>query len=284
MRRTAGFTLTELAVVMVIVGFLMGSLMYTFSAQIEQRNYDETRRRLDQARELLLAYAIVNGRLPCPARSTSSGLEQRDSATGQCTSGGVEDYYGGTLTSGAIGGLLPAATIGFQQTDPSGFALDAFNNRIRYAVSKTIDSTTCTVSATYHFTNATSLRTNGIACQPRDLQICKTSVGSPTSLLATAGSERCGGTSGDNALITSGLVAALVFSTGKNANASTGGSGADEQTNLKTNTSLSPLINAIFVYHPPTSSDYVYGEFDDQFTWITPGELYGKLISAGVLP
>ncbi len=26
------------------------------------------------------------------------------------------------------------------------------------------------------------------------------------------------------------------------------------------------------------------GEFDDQFTWITMGELYGKLIAAGVLP
>src|SRR5258707_6905415 len=67
-----GFTLTELAVVMAIVAFLLGSLMYTLSAQVEQRNFEETRRRLELARELLLSFAITNGRLPCPARSAAT--------------------------------------------------------------------------------------------------------------------------------------------------------------------------------------------------------------------
>ncbi len=39
-----------------------------------------------------------------------------------------------------------------------------------------------------------------------------------------------------------------------------------------------------FVFHTPTPSTAANGEFDDQFTWITAGELYGKLIAAGVLP
>src|SRR6266571_3407425 len=89
-----GFTLVELAVVLAIVGLLLGSLMYTLSAQVEQRNFEETRRRLEQARELVLAFAIVNGRLPCPARSNSSGFEARDATNGNCTSGGLDDYYG----------------------------------------------------------------------------------------------------------------------------------------------------------------------------------------------
>ena len=63
--RSQGFSLVELAVVMTIVAFLLGGLLYTLSAQTEQRNFEETRRRLDQARELILAFAIVNGRLPC---------------------------------------------------------------------------------------------------------------------------------------------------------------------------------------------------------------------------
>ena len=42
--------------------------------------------------------------------------------------------------------------------------------------------------------------------------------------------------------------------------------------------------NATFVSHVPASSSASNGEFDDQFTWITVGELYGKLIAAGVLP
>src|SRR5713226_3898267 len=93
-----GFTLVELAVVLAIVGLLLGSLMYTLSAQTEQRNFEETRRRLEQARELVLSFAIVNGRLPCPARSaataapvTVAGDEVRD-ASGQCTGDGVVDY------------------------------------------------------------------------------------------------------------------------------------------------------------------------------------------------
>src|SRR3954469_16972550 len=99
--RTVGFTLVELAVVLAIVALLLSGLMYTLSAQVEQRGYEETRRRLNLARDLLLGYALVNGRLPCPARSTSAGFEARDATTGQCTSGGVEDYYGGALSGGA---------------------------------------------------------------------------------------------------------------------------------------------------------------------------------------
>ena len=41
-RRSPGFTLVELAVVLTIVAFLLASLMYTFSAQIDQRNLDAT--------------------------------------------------------------------------------------------------------------------------------------------------------------------------------------------------------------------------------------------------
>src|SRR3954470_6730173 len=89
-RSTAGFTLTELAIVTMIVSLLLASLMYTLAAQTEQRNMDDTRRRLEQARDLVLAFALVNGRLPCPARytssaSNSSGLESFCTAgTGTC--------------------------------------------------------------------------------------------------------------------------------------------------------------------------------------------------------
>ena len=42
--------------------------------------------------------------------------------------------------------------------------------------------------------------------------------------------------------------------------------------------------NRTFVFHPPTPSDFANGEFDDQLTWITVGEFYGRLVAAGVLP
>jgi prepilin-type N-terminal cleavage/methylation domain-containing protein len=270
MARQRGFTLTELAVVMTVVAFLLASLMYTLSAQTDQRNYLETQRRLEQARELVLSFALINGRLPCPARSTSSGTEVRDTTTGQCTNGSVEDYYGGTLSGAVTGGLLPAVTLGATQIDPSGFALDAWGNRIRYAVAKSIAAGTCSGAfANPHWVSAANMKANGIACQPGDLLICKSSTGITSSA--------CGG--GTNQLMSQSLVVVIIFSTGKNTTSS-GGSGVDEAANLNGAGNADP----VFVYHPPTGSDFGNGEFDDQFTWITVGELYGKLIAAGVLP
>ena len=45
-RRSAAFTLVEVAVVLAIVALLLGSLMYTLSAQVEQRDFEDSRRRL----------------------------------------------------------------------------------------------------------------------------------------------------------------------------------------------------------------------------------------------
>jgi prepilin-type N-terminal cleavage/methylation domain-containing protein len=266
-----GFSLVELAIVMAIVAFLLGGLMFTLSAQTEQRSIEETRRRLEMARDLVLAFAVVNGRLPCPARSTSAGAEARDTTTGQCTSGGIEDYYGGTLTGGATGGLLPAQTIGYQQVDSAGFAVDAWQNRIRYAVAKTTAASTCSGTPTApHFVNAANMKTNGIACQPGDLLVCKSATGITTTT--------CGVGTG-NQVMTTGLVVAIFFSTGKNG--ASGAAGADEAANLDVAVGSG---NPIFVYHTPAPSTATNGEFDDQMIWITVGELYGKLIAAGQLP
>jgi prepilin-type N-terminal cleavage/methylation domain-containing protein len=270
LRVATGFTLVELAVVLTIVGFLLASLMYTLSAQTEQRNFEETRRRLEQARELVLSFAIVNGRLPCPARSNGVGAEVRDVASGRCWDGALEDYYGGALAGGVTGGLLPAATIGYQQVDATGLAVDAWGNRIRYAVAKSIAAGTCAGAFTNpHWVNATNIKANGLACQPGDLLICK----SATGITPTA----CGGAA--NQIMSQSLVVAIIYSTGKNG-ATSGGGGVDEAANLNGGGNTDP----IFVHHTPTPSDAANGEFDDQFTWITVGELYGKLIAAGVLP
>jgi prepilin-type N-terminal cleavage/methylation domain-containing protein len=273
-----GFSLVELAVVMVILGFLMGGLFFTLSTQTEQRSFEETRRRLDQARELLLAFALINGRLPCPARSaataspvTVAGDEVRTvgATPTDCIGDAVTDHYGGA-SGGVTLGLLPARAIGFQQLDSAGFAIDAWGNRIRYAVARTI--TNCSgSSATPHFTNATNLKNNGISCQSNDLLICRSATGSGMN---EAGSPPTCGASGGNQIMTSGLVVAIVFSTGKNG--SVGGTGADEAENLDG--------GALFVWHAPASSNATNGEFDDQMTWITVGELYGKLIAGGQLP
>ena len=266
--------------VLTIVALLLSSLLFTLSAQVDQRNFEETRRRLDQARELVLSYAIVKGRLPCPARYTSSashsqGMESfcttaATSSTSTCVGAETTAEQSHGTCSNHYDGYLPAATLGTGQVDSDGFAVDAWGNRIRYAVARknTNCSGTQTPPNTYTtmFTSKTYLQQYGISCQPDDLLVCKSATGITSSA--------CGGAA--NQIMSQSLVIAIAFSTGKNATATTGGTGTDEAANLNG--------DAIFVWHSPTPSDYSNGEFDDQFTWITVGEAYGKLIAAGVLP
>jgi prepilin-type N-terminal cleavage/methylation domain-containing protein len=246
--RSRGFTLTELAVVFAIASLLLAAGLYTLSAQTDQRHFEETRRRLEAARDLLLGFAIVNGRLPCPATAATSGDEA--------------PAGGGTCTS-AYGGFLPARSIGFQVTDSAGFAIDAWGNRIRYAVSSATPA--CAASPTVpHFTSAANMRTNGITCQPNDLVVCRQSPAVVTATSCDAGTS----------VTNQGIVVAIAFSTGKNG--ATGGTGVNEARNLDN--------NALFVSRTPDPTGAAGGEFDDQMTWITVGELYGKLIAADVLP
>ncbi len=249
-RATRGFTLVELGVVMMIVALLLGGMMYTLSVQIEQRNFEETRGRLEAARELLLSYAIVNGRLPCPATAASSG-DEAPLMTGICTN--------------PYGGFLPARTIGYQVVDAGGYAIDSWQNRIRYAVSSAA-LTGCAGSSTLpHFTNMTNLKANGITCQPNDLVVCKSSTGITATICGPAA----------NALTNQTVVVAIVYSIGKNGSLACA-TCVDEAANTNG--------DRVFVSHTLAPAGATNGEFDDYLMWITVGELYGRLISAGVLP
>jgi prepilin-type N-terminal cleavage/methylation domain-containing protein len=246
--RERGFTLTELAVVFVIISLLLATALFTLSAQTEQRQFQETRQRLDAARELLLAFAVANGRLPCPATSASSGFEAPVGGATACTT--------------QYGGWLPARTIGYQIMDTAGYAVDPWGNRIRYAVSNVL--TGCAGTTTLpHFTNSVNLRTNGITCQPNDLVVCQSATGITATTCGTA-----------FALTNQTTLVAVVFSVGKNG--ATGSGGIDEAANVNG--------DRVFVWHTPSPVGATNGAFDDQMTWITVGELYGKLISSGLLP
>jgi prepilin-type N-terminal cleavage/methylation domain-containing protein len=118
-RRSSGFTLIELAVVLAIFGLLLGILVVPLSTQVDQSRIAETERQLAAVREALIGFAIANGRLPCPANP----------ATPTGTAGaGAEQRTPPTCTGGVVEGVLPWAALGVPETDPWG-------RRLTYRVS-----------------------------------------------------------------------------------------------------------------------------------------------------
>ncbi|WP_426323570.1 type II secretion system protein [Pseudoduganella sp. R-43] len=102
MRKQTAFTLVEMAIVLVIVGLLLGGMLAPLSAQMEQRRTADTSRALEEARDALAGFAARNGYLPCPAISASNGLEDRS----------------GTRCSNERRlGFLPWATLGLPKLD-----------------------------------------------------------------------------------------------------------------------------------------------------------------------
>jgi len=69
-----GFTLIEMAVVMLIIGLLLGGLLMPLSEQVNHEKYRETEKVLNNVREALMGFALDQQRLPCPD-TTGDGVE-----------------------------------------------------------------------------------------------------------------------------------------------------------------------------------------------------------------
>jgi prepilin-type N-terminal cleavage/methylation domain-containing protein len=102
--KNKGFTLVELAVVVAIIALLLGTLLVPLTTQVEQRNITHTQKQLEEVREALLGYAMVNGRLPRPALSDTDGRERGTACADarECT------------------GLIPWVTLGLPKSDAWG--------------------------------------------------------------------------------------------------------------------------------------------------------------------
>lgn len=214
-----GFTLVEIAIVLLIVTILMAGLIPTISSQMEQRQNSETRKQLEEIQQALIGFAIINERLPCPASTTSNGLEDPVVVTGTCTL--------------PFSGFIPAATLGLAPTNSQGLVVDAWNNPIRYAV---------TTSYANAFTTASGMKSIWSSSITLDLKVCTTATGISATACAA-------GTS-----LSSNGVPAVIFSTGKNGG--NGGSNPDEAANLHTGATIN---NKTFVSHEstPTFDDQV---------------------------
>lgn len=121
--RTRGFSLIELAVVLVIIGLMLGGLLVPLSTQMETDKRKETTATLASIREALIGFSIINKRLPCPD-TNQDGIEN-------CSL----TQPNGTLS------FLPYADLGVSPTD-------AWGNTWRYMVTKVYTVTPITTATT----------------------------------------------------------------------------------------------------------------------------------------
>lgn len=291
--RGAGFTLIEMAVVLVIVGLLLGGLLVPFTMQIEQRNIAETRATIENVKEALIGYAMANGRFPCPAVAPGAGITAVESlsattatpaastANGVCT-GAVDG-----VVSTSFDGFVPGVTLGITPTNASGYVLDAWNNPIRYSIAAITDD--APANYTYIFTKSNGIKNaNAATCAPNCgmswiiskslLHVCNAT---PTAVAGAAAIDCItGGVAGTIPLATNNVAGTLggavlvVYSLGKNW--ATGGTGKDEAANING--------DPVFVSHVPASNGAANGEFDDIVSWIAPGTVFNRLVQAGQLP
>ncbi len=268
--RHAGFSLLEIAIVMIIVAILLTTIGVPLSAQVEAKRTEETRRMLEEAKEALLGFAMANGRFPCPAfanaTSNSAGRESFCvAASGACAGSETQVVQTHGNCSNFYSGFLPAATLGLSSLDSEGFLVDAWNNqsnRVRYAVfGGTVGAGTFPFTSSANPTAMQLATISVLGATGTDyLQICN----SGTGVTATT----CGGAA--NTLTTKAPI--VVYSLGPNA--AEGATGTDESKNTDG--------NIVFVSHTPTAGSS--NEFDDIFTWIPISTIIKKMLDAGKLP
>ena len=102
-----GFSLVEMAVVLVILGLILSSLLLPFATQIDLSKYAENRKAMNDVKEAIIGFGISNGYLPCPAISALNGAEDRNIATGGCN-------------GSKRNGFIPWATLGLPKLDTWG--------------------------------------------------------------------------------------------------------------------------------------------------------------------
>ena len=133
-----GFTLIEIAVVLVIFGIIATAGLRIATAALTTAGYRDTRQKLVVIKEALVAYLRANNRLPCP--DTKNGFYNTPSPTNVLftlsappdgienrnqTSGTVPDT---TAACDSTFGLLPYATLGLSAET----ATDGFGNFFSY--------------------------------------------------------------------------------------------------------------------------------------------------------
>jgi prepilin-type N-terminal cleavage/methylation domain-containing protein len=119
--KNRGFTLVEIAVVLIIMALLTTGALSMFNSLRLKQRYTDTRANLDKIEIALANFVTVNGRLPCPA---DGSIATTNSVTG------IEQRIPGGCSNSELTGVVPWRTIGLSEDD----SMDGWYRRFTYRV------------------------------------------------------------------------------------------------------------------------------------------------------
>lgn len=252
-----GFSLIELAIVLFIISLMLSTFLSPLSTSLEQRDREKTAELLEEVRESLIGYALVNGHFPCPDCPTA-GITANCGSAALTVGDGIEDgVVAGVGTSPRAANFTNCATsegnLPWTTLDVAGN--DAWGNRFVYRV---VDEFADDIDGT------------GIALVP------------PTCVNPAVNVSFCLNSANDvgltindeNGVAVAAGVPAIVVSIGNNSDVLLANLSATEAENQDLDTTF-------------ISSDYnsqTGTEFDDLLTWISPQLLMYQMVRAERLP
>ena len=145
-----GFTLLEMAVVMVVLGLILGGILIPLSTQMEKQDRDATQSVLEEIQEALIGYTMTNGRLPCPDTDGDGIIDM----AGTCTN---------------VQGTIPWVDLGVGKNDALG---RPFTYRVTGSFADNTDGTGCGIA------------TVGVSfelCSVADINILDAATGNPVA-------------------------------------------------------------------------------------------------------
>jgi prepilin-type N-terminal cleavage/methylation domain-containing protein len=282
--RQSGFTLVEIAIVLLIVTILLGYTVALFPQQQQLKQYRALNLEMDRVMEAIIGFAQVSGRLPCPALANGTGNE--DNNANGC---------------GEYGGFVPANTLGLDgRLNEDGLLIDPWGNPYRYYVTD-VDfngdgNSDFTVPGEMRKIGLVDSDGNGAIDLEGRYLICDA---------AGANNDNCVGVNTVFGRLFDNLgwpddrysgAPFVLLSMGKNwsdgvpAGDELKNSGATEVTGtsgtkyrvkvVEDDVPANEIGDTTFVKRPSGFAD----DFDDVVRWVSPSVLYSRMIQAGQLP
>ena len=270
-KKQSGFTLIEIAVVLVIIGVLVGSFIGSINSRIETTRRDSAINQLKDIKLSLFGYAAATGRLPCPTTAIGGGQEQ-PVAGGNCTT---------------LYGFIPGRTLGLNGAyNRDNLLIDSWGNPFRYSITNSNASAfTTTPGGGGSIQEMAAASINGLAALSPDIVICD---GDSTN------NNSCAGAPAPTTIVDTAVF--TILSLGKD--------GANFITNVTPNSdqgenaseaavvanavgeNLAYTVgnNRVFVSKSYSSTDSAAGQYDDLIIWASQYALYSYMMEAGQLP